>query len=196
MEDVTIEKIAELKKEIEKYIGQLGEKKVKRILYDHFALSDEDIREFIRIFEDMIPGVPFDILPEKWLFEDYKPSSKKTKGPIKKGPKTKKHGTGPKHEPETLIDRSPIIQEEYPQIKHWLEHFWELPDDLKEIVKYRWPPKYRKYLMKEEVEVGNEIYTHYSPRNATCFILADRHESTPSTIETYLKKPRKAKKVQ
>jgi hypothetical protein len=165
-EDVAFDLIKKFKQEIDTYTSRLGQQKLKEILFSYFSLSEKDSCKFLELFENMIPGVPFDAIPQEWFFtvnqnSTYKPISE-SRSRIRK-------------ERLIIIDAIKVC--------------WSLPEELKTNVIKLWPDEWRGYLEKKQIDTGDEI-VQYSASEIANLILSKRYEATPSTINSYSKGPK------
>ena len=167
-EDVAFDRIAKLKKEIDSYRIRLGEKRLFEILVDRFGVSDKDARHFLRIMEEMIPGVPFDAIPQEWFFDPGRNSY------------------------QSLRSMRDEIREERKDIIYTINSFWKLSKELQSNNIELWPEEWHKHLMKEKIIIDDEEEVNsaevvYSAPEIADLILSKRYETTPSTIYSYAK---------
>lgn len=140
---------------------------------------DKDI--LAQIIEDIIRRLDSDILPSDWFFKSAKVYNQKYAQEQKRSSKKSKE----KELKETLIQHSSKIRLERDEIKYTIEQFWELPDNIKEVLLDRWPSEYRIYINKEPIDTGDEMIDNYTATYIADIILAKRYKSTPGTIYKY-----------
>jgi len=130
-----MKRIDKLKKDIDKSISQVGEKKVRKILENYFGLSREDSTEFIKLIDklDFIEA-GYDTVPEDWYFKEV-------------GLIYKKGKDGKKRMSETVGHLSQQIYREREEIRNRIIKFRKLTDNLKHIAIKKWPEEYRSYIM-------------------------------------------------
>jgi len=180
------DRIAEIQISVQELIDEFGEKKISTILNSQFGLSRQDSRQLIRIIQDMEEGVPYDFEPPDCFF--------------KPAPLHMNIGILKKHASK--------IRSERDEIKYLIEQTRLLSDEVLKKLKDFWPKKYWDML------VGNKIYylnktsivelsgeddmegfddDLYDDKNKLTSgliannIIAERWNSTPSTIESYCK---------
>ena len=185
-ENVVFNKTAEIQKTINGLINKYGEKYIIEILNSQFGLSSRDSRQLLRIAQDMVEGIPHDALPENWFFRPA--PSQMRRGILKK--------------------RKPQIRREQDEVQHTIDKFRKLPDEQRDKVLNRWRKKYRNALQgklaycdikgnlvdfegdEDEVDFDGETYNEDRKMPSSLIsnnIIAERWDSTPSTIETYCK---------
>jgi hypothetical protein len=111
----------------------------------------------------MVPGVHHDAIPLDWYFQRNKKSSKKLK------------------------EYSPDMRREYQEIKHTVQAFRILPDNVQEELIEIWPERYRDKLLNKFISAANRSVHEYKSSEIAKEILADRYFTKFETINTYLK---------
>jgi len=185
-EKIIFNKIAEIQKSVQELIDDFGEKNINAILNNQFGLSRQDSAHLLRIAQDMVEGVPHDALPEDWFF--------------KNAPSQRSTGILKKHKSE--------IRRQREDVQYTIEKFRKLSDEQRDKVLYRWPKKYWNALQgnlvfcdvkgnivdfdgeEDEVDFDGETYNENRKMPSSLIannIIAERWNSTPSTIDTYCK---------
>ena len=170
-----VERILELIEEIEKTIGQIGKKEVRKILENYFGLFPKESRNFIEIIENMdFDEVGHHTIPKEWFFES--PSPKRRRG--KRG----------KFVDVPTTERISEIKEEYKIIKATIEHYRRLPDELKKRVINRWHKDLKDYEDKDfRKYVDGKMPGTKTADAVTYLILSKRWMASEGTIQKYVK---------
>lgn len=185
-EKMIFNKLAEIQKSVQELIDEFGEKNINDILNNQFGLSHQDSWQLLDITQDMIKGVPHDALPDDWFFKSA--PSQMSSGVLKKY-KSK-------------------IRSQRDEVQYTVEKFRKLANEQRDKVLKRWPKKYWNALQgnlvycdvkgnlvdfdgeEDEVDFDGETYNESRKMPSSLIannIIAERWNSTPSTIETYCK---------
>jgi hypothetical protein len=185
-ENMVFNRIAEIQKSFNGLITEFGEKHIIEILNSQFGLSSQDSKQFFRITQKMVNGVPNDAIPDDWFF---KPAPSQMRlGILKK--------------------RKSQIRRERDEIKYLIEQTRLLSDEVLKKLKDFWPKKYWDMLVGNKIYYLNKSYiVEFSGEDdlegfdddlyddnhkltselIANNIIAERWNSTPSTIESYCK---------
>jgi len=185
-EKTIFNKIVEIKKSVNELIAEFGEKNINAILNNHFGLSRQDSKQLLQIIQDMEEGVPHDALPDDWFF---KPAPSQRSSGILKKSKSK-------------------IRRERDEVQYTVEKFRKLSGEVLKRMEDFWPKKYWDMLVGNKIYYLNKSYIVefsgeddlegfdddlYDDKNKLTSvhiannIIAERWNSTPSTIESYCK---------
>ncbi len=162
-EDAAFDRIEKLVEEVNKSIRQLGGNRFKNILIDKFGLSDERAFDFIEIFSEIIPGVSNDVIPKNWFFMN-----------------GRKNGV-------SLRKIRHKIRNERGEISDTIKSFWKLPKESQAELIGNWPDKWHRHIRMEAIIAGEEEVV-YAAGQIADLILAERYETTPTTINSYAKR--------
>jgi len=181
--DVAMDRISELKSEIDLYIDRLGAEKMTEILMERFALSDNQASSFLDLIDKMISDVSYEAIPKDWFFkvrvrhkgdtlyvsnkDDSKPG-----GPIRC---------------KSLKKFAKDIREERDIIRETIQLTWKLSDKKKNAVINRWKEEYHGYLNKMPVTLLGDEQKVLSATEIANKVMAKRYDSGPETIESYSK---------
>jgi hypothetical protein len=162
-EDIAFDRIKNLVEDVDKSIRQLGDLQFRDILTEKFALSDERAFDLIEIFSEMIPGVSYDAIPKNWFF------IKRRKSVV--SPRKMRH----------------TIRDERKEITETIKSLWNLPSQLQAELIENWPDEWQGHLRKEKIITSDEEVVYTAGQIAN-LILAERYETTPTTINSYAKR--------
>jgi hypothetical protein len=161
--DAAFDRIEKLVEEVNKSIRQLGENSFKNILNDKFGLSNERASDFIEIFSEIVPGVSNDVIPKDWFFMN-----------------GRKNGA-------SLRKVRHKIRNERREISDTIMSFWKLPKVSQAELIERWPDEWHRHIRREAIIAGEEEVV-YTAGQIADLILAERYETTPTTINSYSKR--------
>jgi len=178
--------IAEIRELVQGLIAKFGEKDLCVVLNNQFGLSRQDSKQLLQIIQDMEEGVPHDALPDDWFF---KPAPSQRSSGILKKSKSK-------------------IRRERDEVQYTVEKFRKLSGEVLKRMEDFWPKKYWDMLVGNKIYYLNKSYIVefsgeddlegfdddlYDEKNKLSSvqiannIIAERWDSTPSTIESYCK---------
>ncbi|BBO67927.1 hypothetical protein DSCA_18570 [Desulfosarcina alkanivorans] len=178
-----MDRISELKSEIDLYIDRLGAEKMTEILMERFALSDNQASSFLDLIDNMIPDVSYEAIPEDWFFDvrvhrvgdTYSVSQKdgsKRGGPIRC---------------KSLKKFAKDIREERDIIRDTIQLTWKLSDEKRHSVIEKWQDEYHDHLNKIPVTLPGDELKVLSATEIANRVVAKRYSSKESSIETYAK---------
>jgi hypothetical protein len=185
-ENMVFNRIAEIQKSFHGLITEFGEKHIIEILNSRFGLSRQDSGQLLRFMQNMEEGVPYDLVPPDRFF--------------KPAPSQMSLGVLKKHASKIRIERD--------EIKYLIEQSRLLSGEVLKKLKDFWPKKYWDMLVGNKIYYLNKTYIVefsgeddlegfnddlYDDKNKLTSgliannIIAERWNSTPSTIESYCK---------
>jgi hypothetical protein len=198
MKKSEITKIQELISELKNQIGNVSDRRRKKsllkVFQEHFCLYDDEAKAFLENLDRIVCGATYEALPPGFLSEPL-PELPFRQRPPKGTPiqRWRSRKTPPKDQP--LKRYAHRIRSERDELKDAIEEFWKLPDEPTVCLLEKWKShlpkpfkKWRGYLLRLPVDTGDEILEDYPAAYVANEIIAERWESTASTIETYCKK--------